>query len=455
MNDINPTIIAVLVAVLVILALFIFLLSRIRRAGPNEALVIVGRGAEPKVVSGGRAFVIPVLEEAFTVSLEQSSISLDVRGPDAKFIDTSVRATVLFKVGGTEEAIRRAAQRFLNQQDDLKTPLNQALEGAIRPIIASMSVDDLIAKRDAFQDQVVSSIKADLAEQGFQVDMVNLSDIDTPGSDYLKNKARREAARARQDAEVAEAETRLATENARLDSDEKIAERERDLALKRSAIKAQTDKAEAEAQAAGQLARAEQDKLVAVQQRDALAEQALVTEEQLDIDVRKPAEAAAYAQVQEANANRDTSNAAAEAEAFRRQKVAEANKTAAVLDAEATEATGRAEAAALEAKGLAKAATIKAEAEALAVQSEAVLAQQAIQILPQVVAAAAAAYEKVGEITIVSHDGASAPVKGIADFITQGKAIVDSVLPELGALLTPSPSAPATVTEVKTGNHPV
>ena len=83
------------------------------------------------------------------------------------------------------------------------------------------------------------------------------------------------------------------------------------------------------------------------------------------------------------------------------------------------------------------------------------LAQQAIQILPQVVAAAAAAYAQVGEITIVSHHGANAPVKGIADFITQGKAIVDSVLPELGALLTPSPSAPATVTEVKTGNHPV
>ncbi|HEU5285332.1 MAG TPA: hypothetical protein VFU20_02335, partial [Sphingomicrobium sp.] len=62
----------------------------------------------------------------------------------------------------------------------------------------------------------------------------------------------------------------------------------------------------------------EQDRLVATQEREALAEKAKVTEEQLDIDVRKPAEASAYAAVQQANAERDAANAAAEAEAFRR-----------------------------------------------------------------------------------------------------------------------------------------
>src|SRR5690606_39864451 len=67
-----------------------------------------------------------------------------------------------------------------------------------------------------------------------------------------------------------------------------------------------------------------------------------ISQERLDIDIRKPAEAEAYAEVQRATAQRDAANAATEAEAFNRTKIAEANKVAAVQDAEAA-ATARSE----------------------------------------------------------------------------------------------------------------
>ena len=456
MNDLSDYAapIAVVVVILVLIAFLALIAKRLRRVPPNQALVIVGKGASKadrdatsgqKVVIGGRVFVWPILQEAFAISLEQRALALTVDGVDSNFIGTSVKATVLFKVRGDEDGVRRAAQRFMSQQNDVETPLRQALEGALRPIIGSMPVERLISDRDSLQEQVVASIKTDLAEQGFQVDLVNLSDIDTPGSDYLRNLGRAQAARARKEAEVAEAATRLESENARIAADEKVAERERDLALKKAGIKAETDRADAEALASGQLAQAEQDRLVAVQQREALAEKAKVTEEQLDIDVRKPAEARAYAQVQDANARRDADNAAAEADAYRRQKIAEANKIAALLDAEATEASGRAEAAAIEAKGLAEAASTDAQAKALAEQGQAVLAQQLIAIAPEIVRAAAEPISRAEGITIVSTEGASALTKAVTQVAAEGAGILGTIVPglDLGALIGGSSRAAA------------
>ncbi|PWD51521.1 flotillin [Serinibacter arcticus] len=436
-ESVSPALIGVAILVVAVLVIGLLLIKQIKRVPPNQALVIVGRNSKDgtssgqRVIIGGRAFVIPILEAAFEVSLEQRSIDLRVDAVDANYVPTSVKATVLFKVRGDEEGVRRAAQRFLSQQADIKTPMQQALEGALRPIIGSMTVEELIKDRDTLQEKVVSSIKTDLAEQGFQVDLVNLSDIDTPGSDVLRNLGRAQAARTRQAAEMVEAETRLASENARITADEKVAARERDLALKRAGIKAETDRADAEALASGQLARAEQEALVAARQQTALVEQARVTEEQLDIDVRKPAEAAAFARVQDANAQRDADNAATQAEAFRRKEIAEANKTAAVLDAEATRATGEAEAAAIEARGLAQAAATKAQAEALSEQGQAVLAQQYIERLPEIVTAAAQAYGNVDGLTIISNDGASSISKGITQLIAENQGLLGSAFPNV------------------------
>ena len=443
----DQTFILVGVLALIVLSLAVFLVRRIQRVPPNEALVVVGtRGAKDpdgtgrksyRIVTSGRTFVWPILEQAYSISLEQRAITFKVSGPDKNYIQTQVQATALFKVAGTNQGIYNAAQRFLDQQDEIDSAMAQALEGALRGIIATMPVDELISKREAFQALVVEQVEADLAEQGLQLDILNLSDITTPDSTYLKDRGRAQAAEAKQKAEEAEARTRLASEQARIEADERIAERERDLALKQATIQAETDRARAAANAAGDLARAEQDTLVAREQQAALAERTKVTESELDITVRKPAEAQAYAEVEQAKADRDAAKAKAEAEAFTRTTQAEANKVAALLDAEATKASGLAQAEATRAIGEAEAAATKAQAQALAEQGQAVLAQQLIEVLPEVVAAAAKAYENVDGLTIVSTEGATSLSKGVAGLVTEGGAMLDALIPgfDLAALV--------------------
>jgi len=453
----GATVLAVGALIIAFVAVIALITKRIRRVPPNEALIIVGRGAGrgaqadagQRVVVGGRVFVWPVLQQGFPISLEQRQIGITVEGVDKNRIKLAIKASINFKVRGDEEGVRRAAQRFLSQQATLTDVIKESLEGSLRSIIGDMTIEQIISDRKSLQDAVVNSTKTDLAEQGLQVDLLNISDISTPGSDYLANLGRAEAARARQVAEVKEAEAQQVSEFAKIVAMEAIAERQRDLALKQATIKAETDRANAEANAAGQLARAEQDKLVALQERDALAEKAKVTEEQLDIDIRKPAEASAYAAVQQANAERDAANAAAEADAYRRMKVAEANKIATVQDAEAAaeatiragnaerdrqlaeakalEALGLARAAAAKAEGLAQAEATRAQAEALREQGEAVLAQQVIALLPEIVRAAAEPISGIDQLTVVSTDGASAITKTVGQVLGEGQEVIKSL----------------------------
>jgi flotillin len=458
---------AVAALIIAFVALIALITKRIRRVPPNEALIIVGRGAGKnavatdsgqRVVVGGRVFIWPVLQQGFPISLEQRQIGITVEGVDKNRIKLAIKASINFKVRGDEEGVRRAAQRFLSQQATLNDVIKESLEGSLRAIIGDMTIEQIISDRKSLQDAVVASTKTDLAEQGLQVDLLNISDISTPGSDYLANLGRAEAARARQVAEVKEAEAQQVSEFAKIQAMEQIAARQRDLSLKQAGIKAETDRANAEADAAGQLARAEQDRLVAGLQREALSEQARVTEEQLDIDVRKPAEAAAYAAVQQANANRDATNAATEADAFKRMRIAEANKIAAVQDAEAAaeatiragnadrdrqlaqakaiEALGLARAEAARAEGLAAAEATKAQAEALREQGAAVLAQQVIALMPEIVRAAAEPISGIDNLTVVSTDGASSLTKTVAQVLSEGQDVIKSLTGlDVGALV--------------------
>ena len=460
------TVIGIAALVLAFFAVISFIANRIRRVPPNEALVIVGRGAGRKaaelggqrVVVGGRVFVWPILQQGFPISLEQRQIGITVEGVDKNRIKIAIKASINFKVRGDEEGVRRAAQRFLSQQGTLTEIIKESLEGSLRSIVGDMTIEQIISDRKGLSDRVVESTKMDLSEQGLQVDLLNISDISTPGSDYLSNLGRAENARARQVAEVSEAQAQQIAEFAVIQAAEQIAERQKELDLKRATIKAETDRANAEADAAGQLARAEQDKLVATQQRNALEEQAKVTEEELDISVRKPAEADAYAEVQRANAQRDAANAATEADAYKRTTIAQANKTAAIQDAEASaeavrrageaerdrlvalgagiKAEGEARAFATRAEGLAEAAATDAKAEALKKYGDAAIAQELISRLPEIVRAAAEPLASIDNMTVISTDGASQLTRNVTSVLSEGQEIIKSLTGvDLGQLI--------------------
>ncbi|MGO2111873.1 MAG: SPFH domain-containing protein, partial [Pseudoclavibacter sp.] len=119
----NVTVIAVLAIVIALVAVVIFISSRIRRVPPNEALIVVGRGAGQgatadltgqRVVIGGRTFVWPILQQGFPISLEQRQIGINVEGVDKNRIKIAIKSSIYFKVSGTEDCVLRSGQRFLD-----------------------------------------------------------------------------------------------------------------------------------------------------------------------------------------------------------------------------------------------------------------------------------------------------------------------------------------------------
>ncbi len=159
--------------------------------------------------------------------------------------------------------------------------------------------------RAGFAGQVAEEAEASLSGQGqgLDLDAFQIQDITAEGS-YLEDLGRPEAARAKQEADIDEANARQAAEQARLKAEEEIAVAQRTLYLRQAEIKAETDAATAQANAAGPLADADRQQQILAEQEKVAERQAALTDRQLDTQVRKPADARRYQAEQEAEALR-------------------------------------------------------------------------------------------------------------------------------------------------------
>ncbi len=306
---------------------------------------------------GGGVFVIPFIQRLFIMDLSSRRISVTIRGAvSGQGIKLNVEGVAIVKVGGNEDSIRAAAQRFLSQQDEIETFTQETLAGSLRSIVGSLSVEQIIRDRAAFAQRVADEAEASLTGQGLVLDTFQIQDITDDGT-YLNDLGRPEAARIQQTAAVAEAVARQEAENARINAQQLIAIRERELLLKQAEIKAETDAANAQAAAAGPLAQADRDQAILTEQEKVAIRQAALKDRQLDTEVRKPADAARYRLETEAEARKNSAifqanaekvaaiaRAEGEAEKARLVGVGEKSRRTALAEAEAIEGARRGEA---------------------------------------------------------------------------------------------------------------
>ena len=165
-----PLLLAIIGVVLLVLLIVMFVLARIKVAGPNEAFIVTGRKGQAvkasdgstvtdlsgqKVVMGAAVFVLPVVQRLHTLSLSSREIPVSVGGAVSKQgIRCDADAVAIVKVGGTAEMIRPAAQRFLHQQDRIEAFTGQVLAGALRSVIGRLTVEEIIRDRAAFAAHV-------------------------------------------------------------------------------------------------------------------------------------------------------------------------------------------------------------------------------------------------------------------------------------------------------------
>ncbi|MGW1545832.1 flotillin family protein [Streptomyces sp. NPDC002346] len=448
----SPVVTAVVGVVVLLVLLGLVVITRYKVAGPSEAFIITGRrgkkSTDPvtgrtsidnsgqKVVVGGGVFVVPFVQQKFTLDLSSRHIPVAVRGAvTLRGVKSHLEGVAIVKVGGNEDAIRAAAQRFLQQQDGIVGFTQEVLSGALRAIVGRMSVEDIIRDRAAFASQVAEEAEASLSGQGLILDAFQIQDITTEGS-YLEDLGRPEAARAKQEADIAEAIAKRASEQARLKAAEEIAIAERTFYLKQAEIKAETEAAAAKANAAGPLAEAARQQEVLEEQEKVAQRQAALTDRELDTKVRKPADAARYQAEQEAEARRIAQVKEAEADAERSRLTGQGEKLHRSALADAVRIEGEAEAAAIAAKGAAEAEAMRKKADAFAQYGDAAVLQMLVEVLPHVVAKAAEPLSAIDKMTVISTDGASQLSRTVADNVAQGMELLTATTGvDLAALL--------------------
>ena len=121
----------------------------------DEALIVTGLAAKGrgtngrtfKIVTGGGALVLPVLQKAQYLGLAADKALLEVEGVDMQKIPVGVRGVAIFKVGDDEQSITNAATRFLEAQEgQMHDLVREVSHGHLRSIIGGMSVGSSFRK---------------------------------------------------------------------------------------------------------------------------------------------------------------------------------------------------------------------------------------------------------------------------------------------------------------------
>ncbi|MBU5436521.1 flotillin [Tissierella sp. MSJ-40] len=424
-----------------ILGVLILFLLFWRKAPADKAMVITG--LKKRVLSGKGGLMVPVLETSCTISLENISMTTDVNeAPSKQGIFVNIVGTAIVKVNNETNSILKAVEQFCsdgakNTVAVISSMVEQILEGKLRGIISTLTVEQINEDRAAFEQRIEDDIREELHSMGLSLISYSILRISTQGG-YLENRAIPQIASAKADADIATAERKRDTEirtanavregeKAKLLAETEIAESQRDKSIKVESYRAEQDRAKADADVAYKLKEIENESLVAEQQAALARKNALVVEERLVAEVKKPADAKKYETEVNAEAEkvRSIKQAEAHAESIRIKAVAEADalKIAAMAEAEAIKARGIAEAEAIKAKGIAEAESKDRLAQAMAKYEDAAVVELVVSKLPEIMAAISKPMEQIDKITIIDNggkEGGSKLTKLVTDVTTNG-----------------------------------
>ncbi|MBC7363117.1 MAG: flotillin [Candidatus Aminicenantes bacterium] len=410
-------------AVLVFLVIVgLILAAQYRKVGPNEALIIAGGrkrtitlpdGSKIKVgyryKLGGGTFVWPFIEKVYVLPLEV--ISIYIKTPEVLThggIPILAEASAQIKVDTTEEAIRLAAEQFLGTgKEGIRDVATNVLEGKVREVIGTMTVEEIYRGRQEFSRRVVEAAREDLARMGLVILSFSLKDIsDTQG--YIDALSKPVIAAAKRDAAIAQAETekeaiikssqaRKEAEVARLQAEAQIAKAQWENEAKKAESQVFVNQKKAQADFSYELERnklAQEIKKEEARVKQIEKEHAIQIEEleikrkekELEANVLKPADARKY-QIK----------AEAEAEEIRLMAEGKGKAEAMRLEAEA-------KAEEIRLRGLAEAEAMMKKAQAWERYNEAALLETFIKVLPELAKAIAEPLSKVDKIVIIGGE---------------------------------------------------
>lgn len=434
-----------LILLIVAILLIALLCAGYVKAPPDMAFIISGIKKKSKIVIGKASIRIPFFERLDKLNLRLIPIDVKTSNavPTADYININVDATVNVKISNEPDKLRLAAENFLNKNTEyIASVAREVLEGNVREIVGKMKLEEMVSDRQKFATLVKENAEPDLAAMGLDIISFNVQNF-VDGNEVIENlgidnivRIKKSAAIARAESErdikVAQANADKEANDASVAAETEIAKKQNELAIKKSELQMESDTKKAMADAAYEIQKEEQRKTIEIatanadiarQEREIELKQkeVAVTEQALEAEIKKKAEADKYATQQRADAELYQRQKDAEAKQFEAQREAEARKAQAEADRFAKEqeaagirAVGEAEASAIQAKGIAEAEAMEKKAEAYAKYNKAAVAEMMIKVLPDIAGKIAEPLTQIDKITIIGGGEGSSGVEQVA-----------------------------------------
>jgi len=448
MSPVSSLILAGAIILIIIISLIV-VAKQYRKVGPNEVLIIAGGrkktiigpdGSKVKVGYryrlGGGTFVLPFVETVYRLPMEV--ITLNIKTPEVltnSGVPIMAEATAQVKIDSSDSSIRLAAEQFLGLgKEGIRDVSINVLEGHMREVIGTMTVEQIYRGRQEFSARVNEAIKPDFSRMGLAMLSFALKDIsDTQG--YLESLSKPQVVAAKRDALIAQAETekesiikssqaRKEGEVARLAAEALIAKAQWENEAKKSESQVAVNQKKAQADFSYELERyrlsqqikKEEAKMKAIEKEEAIKIEELEIsrrEKELESSVVKPADARKYQIKSEA-----------EAEEFRIQAEARGK-------AEALRLEGDAEAEIIKRKGLAEAESMLKKAQAWEKYNQAAVLEMYLKTLPDLARAISEPLSKVDKIVVISGGdkslGTTKITAQVAEILAQMPDVVKSL----------------------------
>ncbi|KYG30694.1 flotillin family protein [Alkalihalobacillus trypoxylicola] len=431
-------------AVAIVIALIAVFITKYRTAGPDEALIVTGSylgtknvntdavGNRIKIVRGGGTFVLPVFQQAEPLSLLSSK--LDVQTPEVyteQGVPVIADGTAIIKIGSSIGEIATAAEQFLGKpKSEREQEAKEVLEGHLRSILGSMTVEEIYKNRERFSQEVQKVASQDLAKMGLIIVSFTIKDL-RDNNGYLESLGKPRIAQIKRDADIATAEADKETrikqaeankeaQRSELERATEIAEAEKTNQLKVAEFRTEQERAKAKADQSYHLeeARSRQEvteqqmqiQIIERQKQIELEEKEIQRRErQYDSEVKKKADADRYAVEQAAAAAKSKQIAEADAEKYRIEAMAKADaekvRYDGLAEAEAQKARGESEAEVIRLKGLAEAEAKEKVAEAFEKYGQAAMLDMILNMLPSYAKEVASPLSNIEKITVVDTGG--------------------------------------------------
>merc|ERR1719289_207665 len=326
----------------------------------------------------------------------------------AQGVPLTVTGVAQVKIMKNPELLHTASEQFLGKKEhEIKSTVLQTLEGHLRAILGTLTVEEVYKDRDQFASLVREVAAPDVGKMGIEILSFTIKDV-YDRVEYLASLGKAQTAAVKRDADIGvaeanrdagikEAEAEKTHMDAKFEADTKIANSEREYKLQKAAFDQEVNTAKADAELAYEL--------------QAAKEKQQIRNEEIQIEIverRKQISIEEQEILRKEKELTSTVRLPAEAESYRVETLAQGQRTQTVevarAAAEKIKAIGGAEATAIESVGKAEAERMRMKASAYKQYGDAAKMSLVLDALPKVAAEVAAPLGKVDEIVMLGGD---------------------------------------------------